>query len=119
MAFRFEELYIWQDARKFTSNIYILVKQFPKEEMFSLTDQMKRSSSSIPANIAEGSGSVSKKDFAHYLDVAIKSLYETVSHLQIATDLKYISENEREDFYKQADTLSRRIRTFRKSLLQG
>ena len=81
MSFRFETLTIWQEARQFTSEIYFLTKKFPKEELFSLTDQIKRSSSSIAANIVEGSGSASKKDFAHYIDVGVKSLYETVSHL--------------------------------------
>ena len=78
MAFRFEQLQIWQSAIIFTNNIYTATKVFPPEERFSLTDQLRRSASSIAANIAEGSGSSSKKDFSHYLDIAIKSTYETV-----------------------------------------
>lgn len=69
--FRFEELEIWKSLIVYTKNIYLLTNTFPKQELFSLVDQLRRSSSSIAANIAEGSGSSSKKDFGHYLDIAI------------------------------------------------
>ncbi len=75
MAFRFEELEIWRDAILFAKLIYKLTERFPSRELFSLTDQLRRCAASIAANIAEGSGSSSKKDFAHYLEIAIKSLY--------------------------------------------
>ena len=117
MAFRFETLRIWQDSRSFSLQIYTLTKKFPREEVFSLTDQVRRATNSIVANIAEGSASSSKKDFAHYLDIAIKSLYETVAHLHIAQDQNYISKTELDFLYHEADTLSRKIRAFRKSLL--
>jgi four helix bundle protein len=65
MAFRFEELGIWKDAILFAKLIYKLTERFPSRELFSLTDQLRRCAVSIAANIAEGSGSSSKKDFAH------------------------------------------------------
>lgn len=119
MAFRFEDIQVWQESRKFTQDIYLLTKKFPRQELFSLTDQLKRAANSIPANIAEGSGSSSKKEFARYVDIAIKSLYEVVSHLQIACDQAYIQEEERLTLYHFADTLARRLRTFRKYLLSS
>lgn len=115
--FRFETLTIWQDAREFSKNIYVLTKKFPKYELFALTDQIRRAVNSISANIAEGSASSSSRDFAHYLDIAIKSLYETISHLQIAEDQEYILSQEKEKLYEKADLLSRKIRSFQKSLL--
>lgn len=117
MAFRFEDIQIWQESRQFTTVIYSLTKKFPREELFSLTDQLRRAVTSIPANIAEGSGSSSKRDFARYVDIAIKSLYEVVSHLQIACDQGYIQEEEREKLYFTADLLARKMRMFRKYLL--
>lgn len=115
--FRFEKLEIWQAAISYTNDIYSITKKFPREELFSLVDQLRRCSSSIAANIAEGSGSSSDKDFSHYLDIAIKSTYESVSHLRIAKDQGYISNSELESFYEKADFLSRKIRSFKKSLV--
>ncbi|HSA83857.1 MAG TPA: four helix bundle protein [Patescibacteria group bacterium] len=118
MAFRFEQLQIWQDAISFTNSIYTITKTFPPAERFSLVDQLRRAASSIAANIAEGSGSSSKKDFSHFLDIAIKSTYETVSHLVIAKEQKYISIESYNEFYELADRLSRKIRAFKSSLLK-
>lgn len=81
MAFRFENLEIWKFSIVFTSKIYQITRNFPSQELFSLVDQLRRAASSIAANIAEGSGSSTTKDFVRYLDIAIKSCYETVSHL--------------------------------------
>lgn len=116
MAFRFEQLEIWKEANNYASTIYQITKNFPREELFSLTDQLKRSASSISANIAEGSGSDSKKDFRHYLDISIKSIYETVSHLNLAKDQGYISEKQRSELYLQAEVLTKRVQAFKKWL---
>jgi four helix bundle protein len=116
MAFRFETLDIWRDSNNFIDKIYKLSKRFPHEELFSLTDQLKRSASSISANIAEGSGSNSKKDFSHYLDIAIKSIYETTSHLYLAKQQNYISDKTRQDLYSEAEILVKKIQSFKKWL---
>lgn len=118
MAFRFEELMIWQVAVLLAHSIYNLTKRFPREELFCLTDQIRRSTISISANIAEGCGSASKKDFIHYLDIAIKSTYETVSHLYIAKDQGYISLSDYTKLYNEAELLSKKIRAFKSSLLK-
>lgn len=119
MAFRFEELDIWKEAISYTNSIYSTTKKFPREEMFSLIDQLRRSSSSIAANIAEGSASSSKKDFCHYLDISLKSAYESISHLQVAKDQSYITEKQRVEYYDKVDKLVRKIRSFKKWLLQN
>lgn len=113
MAFRFEQLEVWHDALSYASKIYAITRAFPREELYSLTDQLRRSSSSISANIAEGSGSTSKKDFCHYLDIAIKSTYETTSHLYLATTQKYITEEKRIELYKSAEILVKKIQSFK------
>jgi len=116
MAFRFEELEIWQLAIAYTNSIYTICRTFPKNELFSLQDQLKRCATSIAANIAEGSGGSSKKDFSHYLDIAIKSAYESVSHLHVAKQQGYISEEQRIALYEDADKLVRKIRAFKNYL---
>ncbi len=114
--FRFEKLDIWNEAIRYASEIYSLTQKFPRHELFSLTDQLRRCSGSIAANIAEGSGSSSNRDFAHYLEISIKSTYESVSHLQIAKEQNYISEEERAFYYEKAELLARRIRAFQHKL---
>ncbi len=116
MAFRFEHLEIWHDAVLYANEIYKLTKKFPREEVFSLTDQLRRAVSSISTNIAEGAGSSSKKDFGHYLDIAIKSTYETVSLLFLAEQQGYIAETERVVFYQKAEILVKKIQKFKSFL---
>lgn len=116
MAFRFEHLEIWKDSILFAKQIYAVTKTFPRDELYALVDQLRRAASSIAANIAEGAGSSSKKDFAHYLDIAIKSIYETVSHLYLAEQQGYISSKKRLELYAKAEYLVKKIQSFRKSI---
>ena len=82
--YNFEKLKAWQEAVKLVEIIYIEIKKFPPEERFGLVDQLRRASTSISLNIAEGSGCSSKKAFVSYLEISLKSLYETVSILKIS-----------------------------------
>lgn len=116
MAFRFEHLEIWKEAIAYALSIYKLTKSFPRDEQFALTDQLRRAVSSISTNIAEGSGSSSKKDFCHYLDISIKSTYETVSLLFLAKKQSYISDDVRITLYNDAEILVKKINSFKKFL---
>lgn len=111
--FKFETLDIWRNSVIFAKKIYQVTHKFPQEELFGLISQLRRSVNSIAANIAEGSGSSSYKDYNHYLDIAIKSTYEVVSHLYIAKELGYISEDERIKFYNDAELLVKQIKAFK------
>ena len=71
--------------------VYALTKSFPADERYALTDQLRRAVVSIPSNIAEGSGRASNADYGHFLSIARGSLYETMTQLQVAVDLGYIS----------------------------
>ena len=71
--------------------VYALTKAFPADERYALTDQLRRAVVSIPSNIAEGSGRASNADYGHFLSIARGSLYETMTQLQVAVDLGYIS----------------------------
>ncbi len=91
MESSFENLKVWQKSHALTIKIYKLSNSFPIEEKYRLTDQLCRSASSIPANIAEGKGRYHKKEFRHFLYIARGSLEETKYHLILARDLDYIS----------------------------
>ncbi|WP_411766942.1 four helix bundle protein [Winogradskyella sp. A3E31] len=72
----YRDLIVWQKSLKFVALVYELTKKFPEEERFGLTSQIKRSSVSIPSNIAEGCGRNYTKDYSRFLQIARGSLYE-------------------------------------------
>lgn len=85
--YSFEKLEVWQLARKFRKEIYELVKNFPKEEIYGLASQIKRSASSIGDCLAEGTARVTAKDKAHFMVMSYSSAIETVNHIIGAYDL--------------------------------
>lgn len=88
----YKDLKVWEKAHLFTLKVYETSKDFPKEEIYSLTNQIRRSASSVPANIAEGCGKNSKQELAHYLNVALGSANESEYYLILSKDLKYLKE---------------------------
>ena len=86
----YKDLKVWEKAHKFTLMVYELSKYFPKEELYGLTNQLRRAASSIPANIAEGCGKNTKTDFANYLNIALGSANESEYFILLAKDLIYI-----------------------------
>ena len=116
MAFRFEHLDIWKESLDYANSLYLLSKTFPRDELFALTSQLRRSVSSISTNIAEGAGSSSRKEFSRFLDIAIKSTYETVSLLFLAQEQSYIKEVTRKQFYRDAEILVKKINAFKRTL---
>lgn len=85
--YNFEKLKVWQESIELAKIIYQKINEFPKEERYALVDQLKRAVTSISLNIAEGSGSKSKKVFASYLENSKGSLYETITVLKLAEKL--------------------------------
>lgn len=116
MAFRFEQLEIWHDANGYAHLIYDITKKFPRAESFSLVDQLRRAGNSVPTNTAEGSGSSSNRDFINYLNIAIKSVYETVSLAFRAEQEGFVNDSVRMRLYDTAEILIKRIQGFKKSL---
>ncbi|MEP6681668.1 MAG: four helix bundle protein [Parafilimonas sp.] len=88
----YKDLKVWEKAHLFTLQVYECTRAFPKEELYSLTNQLRRSSSSIPANIAEGCGKSSKPDFANFLNIALGSANESEYYLILSKDLSYLKE---------------------------
>ena len=84
---RFEKLRVYQSAMDLVEEIYRLIKTLPADERFALSDQLKRASTSIVLNIAEGTGGLGDIEFKSFLRNALKSLYETIAGLKIAERL--------------------------------
>lgn len=88
----YKELLVWQKAHTTIISIYKNVLNFPKEETYNLVSQLKRASTSIAANIAEGSGRYTQKDFASYLQNALGSSHEVEYLLILSKDLNYLTQ---------------------------
>ena len=86
----YKSLKVWEKAHSFTVKVYEITKAFPKEELYSLTNQLRRAASSIPANIAEGCGKNSKQELAHFLNIALGSSNESEYYLILSKDLTYL-----------------------------
>jgi len=87
---RYQELIVWQKSMDLVDAIYKTARRLPEKEQFGLWSQMTRSAVSIPSNIAEGSGRVTRKDAIHFLSIARGSLYELNTQLLIAERQGYI-----------------------------
>ncbi len=88
----FRELIAWQKSRDIVKSIYELTKLYPKEELFSLTSQMRRAAISIPSNIAEGCGRGTNPQLVQFLTVALGSSFELETQLILSADLNYINQ---------------------------
>lgn len=111
--FTFEKLEVWQDTMEMSVGIYRLTALFPKIEQFSLTDQIKRAISAVPANIAEGNSRSTGKDTAHFLSIAYSSLMETMNHLILAYKLGYIEEKTLQGFRLKIEKAGAQISSLR------
>jgi len=92
MARHYTKIVAWQRAHELTVAVYRLTQAFPRAEMFGLTSQLRRASTSVAANIVEGSARNSKRDYLHFLNIAEASLRETEYLLLLARELDYMSE---------------------------
>lgn len=90
----YTELDVWKYSRNLVKEVYLLTKLFPKEELYTLTNQIRRSVVSIPSNLAEGIGRQSNKETIQFLYIAKGSLQETETQLYLSFDLGYISETD-------------------------
>jgi len=88
----YQGLLVWQKAMELTADIYKLVKKLPKEELYSLSDQMRRAVVSVPSNIAEGQDRNTKKEFIQFLNIARGSKAELETQLLICVKVGYLSE---------------------------
>jgi four helix bundle protein len=88
-----EDLIVWQMSIEFVTNIYKSTKQFPQEELYGLTSQIRRAAVSIPSNISEGAARNSTKEYIQFLYIALGSTAEVETQLIISENLKYLNDN--------------------------
>ena len=96
--------------------IYKETAEFPQDEKYGLTSQLRRASSSIPSNIAEGSGRQSKKEFKYFLSISLGSSYEVNTQIELAKRLSLINPEKAETILKELDQVEKMIIGFMKSL---
>lgn len=116
MAFKFEKLRVWQKALELSSLVHNVTREFPKEEMFILTSQIKRAADSVSLNIAEGSTGQTNPEFKRFLSIALRSAIEVVGCLHLAYKREIISEQILHNFSKKCEEIVVMINALKKSL---
>ncbi|EIJ39212.1 S23 ribosomal protein [Galbibacter orientalis DSM 19592] len=114
--FGFESLKVWEKSIQLVKFIYKLTSDFPKEEQYSLTSQIRRSAISIPSNIAEGTSRDSKKDKKRFYTIAYGSLMELVNQIIITKELSYISTESSQMVKDMAMEIAKMISGLKKSV---
>lgn len=116
MAFRFEDLKVFQSAAALSNRIDLLTEKFPRKEMYSLSSQAKRAADSVVLNIAEGSTGQTIPEFKRFLGIALRSGIEVVACLYLAFTRNYITESEYKTLYSDYEILCKMITKLRSSL---
>jgi four helix bundle protein len=116
VKFKFEKLIIWQNSMEFGEDINRLSYQFPKEELYNLSSQIRRAIDSIALNISEGSIGQSNPEFKKFIGFSIRSLAEVVTCLHKAFRRNYISEEEFSKYYEYAFNLMNMMVAFKKKI---
>jgi len=109
LSHTYRELLVWQKAMALVREIYIQTRGFPKEEAYGLAAQMRRSAVSVPSNIAEGQGRLSKGEFKQFLGMARGSLLELETQILIAGDLHYIDKQQSDALVAQSQEVLRML----------
>jgi four helix bundle protein len=117
MCFRFQKLDIWKGSILLGKECFLLAEKLRKDRYFSLADQLLRASLSISNNIAEGSGSATKRDFANFLNIARRSIFECANIIIILKEYELISPIYKDRMVNSFRNLSAKIYYFRQSLI--
>ena len=104
--YSYKNLEAYKETKTLVKQVYALLKKFPKEETYALCDQLRRAVISVPSNIAEGSGRYSVKEQLHFIEIAYGSLLEVECQIDIAHDVKYVSDSEFVNVNNQVDKVS-------------
>jgi len=112
----FRQLQIWKEGMEVTKQVYLLLAKFPSSEKFGLISQISRCAVSVPSNIAEGSSRPSSKEFAHFLSIALGSLFELETQLLLSAELSIVSFDDVELIIANLIQLQKKISVFRKTL---
>jgi len=105
----FKNLLVWQKSHEFTLAVYKVTNSFPVSEQYALVSQLRRASASIGANISEGCGRRTPKDFGSFLYNALGSTKECENHLLLSRDLGYLKEQNFIDLIKQTEEIGKML----------
>lgn len=105
----YRDLFVWQKSMALVTDIYLASKEFPASETYGLTSQLRRSAVSIPSNIAEGYGRKSTGDYKRFLQIAVASLFELQTQIEICFNLNYINKNLFEILLNKTNELDRML----------
>ena len=94
MGYKYKDLIVWQRSKALASEVYRITENFPKSELYGLTSQVRRAAVSVPSNIAEGQGRLTRGEFQQFLGHARGSLLELETQLSIAVDLRFLDARE-------------------------
>lgn len=117
--FRFEELEVWRRAAAITDGLFALCDQLEERKCYRFAEQLRAATLSITNNIAEGSGSQSKPDFANFLNIARRSVFETANMLMLFSRNGYIKPDGIADFLQELEEQSRMLLSFIRTLRGG
>jgi four helix bundle protein len=108
----FRDLLVWQKGMNLVTECYKTTRKFPREELFGLTSQIRRAAISIPSNVVEGYGRKGKNDYLKFLNISISSLFEYQTQIEIAYNIKYLTETEFNNIYENSRELERMLVSF-------
>jgi four helix bundle protein len=114
----FRDLRVWKDGMDLVEQVYRLTRDFPKQELYGVTNQLRRAAVSIPSNIAEGQARTHVKEYLQFLSTAKGSLAEVQTQLEIGARLEYLTPKQLEQVLQQADVLSRQLHALRNVLVE-
>src|SRR5690242_3316902 len=103
----YRDLDVWKRSVDLVVDVYTLTCEFPRSELYGLTNQIRRAASSVPANIAEGNGRLYRKEYAHHVSIARGSISELITLLEIAQQLGYATPARVAPLLEQAEAISR------------
>ncbi len=113
-----KELKIWNKAMELATDIYSSTKNFPKEEMYGLTSQLRRAAVSVPSNISEGAGRNSNNEFKHFLSIANGSCYELQTQIVLSNKLNFISSEECDKLILKIEELQKMNYSLQKTIIK-
>jgi len=114
-TFVFHKLNVWHLIKELAKDIYEITKKFPADEKFGLVSQINRAAISVASNIAEGSGRISRKDQAHFSQLAYGSLMEVACQLEITCNLGFIKEEELLTLHRTIKNVAEKLSALRSS----
>ncbi len=117
-TFYFEKLEVWQNARKLVKEVYIISRSFPEEEKFGITNQIRRATAGISANIAEGISRNSNKDKAKFINIAYSTSIEVINFLILSWDLGFIDQEKYLELRENTELITNQLNSFYKKLNQ-